>query len=177
MKHIHGMLVGSVVGAVAIHFGIVACGSGGGTSSDPTASAYAALGNTVLSAPAPDNGAQLVRGNASGLAGGGAGVILVTGPFVLTDATSGSGAQAGSDAYGAFLVVQPTAASCPALTGGQPEGAPGYVATVYSTVYSVQDIHGGRYLVPSGSMLCAYGPGGPLDWIGEVQWAGFRPYE
>jgi hypothetical protein len=38
-------------------------------------------------------------------------------------------------------------------------------------------VHGGRYLVPSGQMLCGYQQQLDVGNTGSLQWAGFVPYQ
>jgi hypothetical protein len=112
-----------------------------------------------------------MRGDVLAAAGGS---IIATGPFVLTDATAAIPTDLGGS-NGAHFVVQPSAASCVALTG--PLRNPGYVATVYfGAGPSHAEIHGARYIVPAGQMLCAYPAYSNGTGYGEVLWAGFQPY-
>jgi hypothetical protein len=201
MRPRYKIVIGSLVGAVAIHASFLACGGNGGTGghgSDAgpldamfdaisqwidgsTKDAMAApdgggddggscgctvtMAGPVQSTPASENPSQLKRGS---LVAQPTGTIIASGPFVLTDLTPGN-TMAGS--FGANLVVQASAATCPALAGA-PENEAGYVASAFmnGTVYVA--VHGARYVIPAGQMLCAYAYG----MIGSVQWAGFQPY-
>jgi hypothetical protein len=197
MQTKYKVIAGSLGGAAAIHMAFVACGQGlhtggqpgdagifdalidqisglmDGTTKDAKADDSGACGCAVAgpiqSVPASENPAQLKFGNLGGLSGS-TGSIVVNGPFVLTDATTG---QVGGG-QSCALVVEPSAGACAAFSSGDPGTLPGYVMT---TSTSPPGVHGGRYVVPAGQMLCAY-PGDPaLGNIGNVQWAGFVPYQ
>jgi hypothetical protein len=88
---------------------------------------------------------------------------LVDGPFVLTDADVGQD-QLG-DGWGgeAELTLETSAAACAGNGTVFAQVGQVFQSSEYGTT-----IHGGRYLVPAGSMLCAKG---------NVIWAGFRPYQ
>jgi hypothetical protein len=200
------LIGGSLVGAIAIHMAFVACGHSLSAKSDADGGTEAGLldalvdhisglldGTTkdaradvdgggacgcttvsgqIQSTPASENPAQLTRGSLTGLSV--AGSLVATGPFVLTDATAQSVNP--STAVGASLIVQPAAATCPALSVAA-DTTPGYALTVASDYPAIVAIHGGRYAVPAGQMLCAYIiPSAQNTWAGELQWAGFVPY-
>lgn len=191
------VIVGSLVGGLAIHAAFLACGGGGssagstdggitgmldaismlmdGTTKDAKADTDGGTGSCgctgqVQSVPASENPAQLLSGTwIQPMAGGS--TILAQGPFVLTDANPGE-TQANLANYA--LVVQASGASCPALpTGVYNEGqvAPGYIAAIGYGSF-IREFHGGRYVVPSGKMLCAYAFGYPVSLV----WSGFKPY-
>lgn len=167
------IVVGSLVGAVAIHVAFVAC-SGGGSGSDGGI-LDALLGDSPVQAgtdggscgcisqvvTADTDSKQLRQGVVSTAPG-----KLIDGPFVLTDL------QSYSSTNETTVHLVPSATTCPATavstfafahTGSYFSG--GYVALS-------SEIHGGRYFVPAGQMLCAYNPGGLY-----VSWAGFVPYQ
>jgi hypothetical protein len=131
----------------------------------------------VQSVPASENPAQLVRGNTMVTATSSAGVmtLVLTGPFVLTDAAIAATYTSNVDLY-----VEAAASACPApsaTTVADYLGRVSYVnsypaGSTNSTALVAESIHGGRYIVPAGKMLCAVQNGIP----GAVQWAGFRPY-
>jgi len=83
--------------------------------------------------------------------------VVVTGPVVITDVRP--------DSNGSAVFQIGTGATCP-------PSAPHYftVNTAASTG-AVNTIHGGRILVPAGSVLCV-----SSSTNGEVLWAGFKPY-
>jgi hypothetical protein len=85
----------------------------------------------------------------------GASTLVVTGPFVLTDVVPAPQGQA-------TLTLGP-GTSCP-LTG----------ATTWllqlSNLNGVENIHGARLPVPSGSVVCGTATNGPMLW------SGFKPY-
>jgi hypothetical protein len=121
--------------------------------------------------PASENSAQLLTGSVPTISS--TGTLVVNGPFVLTDAAVGLG-----NGYPAGLVLEPSAATCTATAGAFPDPLPGFLLDVTPSV----PLHGGRYLVPSGKMLCAlYATPYPASPSGEnapaLQWAGFRPYQ
>jgi hypothetical protein len=88
-------------------------GGAGGSDSGACGCAVS-LSGPVATTPASENTAQLASGTLTSLSS--AGSIAVTGPFVLTDATTTpSGAGLSNSTWGASLVVQPSAASCTAL--------------------------------------------------------------
>jgi hypothetical protein len=198
------LILGSLTGAVFIQAAFIACGSGhariGSTDGGPIASIMDAISEWVdssnkdamasddagtcgcsitLNGPAPttpasENPAQLVQGNVSVTGAGG--LILTSGPFVLTDAMPGSGMSLGStgqSSTGAYLVAQSSAAKCPTIV--QPEDVTGFLGPVLVVGATYVAIHGARYVVPAGQMLCAYPPYNGNGNV-NVQWAGFRPY-
>lgn len=203
MQTMYKLIAGSLAGAVAIHVAFVACGRGLSVKGNADAGTEASLVDALVdhisglldgttkdaradvdggpcgctvsgpmqSIPASENPAQLARGNLSGLTGTGA--IVVTGPFVLTDATSVP-EQVGT-VGGAALVLQPAAAACAAPPGAA-DTSPGYVTSVLATSQMMNVVHGGRYVVPAGQMLCAFNPDPGPQFSGELQWAGFAPY-
>ena len=167
------IIVGSLVGAVAIHVAFVAC-SGGGSGSDGGI-LDALLGDSPVQAgtdggscgcisqvvTADTDSKQLRQGFISTAA-----AKLIDGPFVLTDL------QSYNSTNDTRVTLVPSAGTCPtsattlfafAQTGSYFSG--GYVALS-------GEIHGGRYVVPAGQMLCAYNPGAAY-----VSWAGFVPYQ
>jgi hypothetical protein len=199
MKSKYKVVGGSIVGAVAIHVAFVACGhslgvkgdtDGGteagildalvdhisglldGTTKDAVADVdaggacgCATVSGPIQTTPASENPTQLKLGSFGALTT--AGTMIVTGPFVLTDATGGY-------AGGSALALEPTAAACTALAvNDAPSSLPGYLMTIVSD----PGVHGGRYLVPSGQMLCAYQPNSNVGNTGSLQWAGFVPYQ
>jgi hypothetical protein len=206
MQSKYKVVVGSIVGAIAIHFAFVACGHSistagngpndagvdeglfdalmdrisaliDGTTTDAKADndsgsdggacgCAATVSGPIQTTPASENSAQLVTGNlvfgpytTSG--------ILATGPFILTDATTGY--QNGTVAA---LVIEPTAATCTLPSSSYPDSLPGFLLNVTVTM----PLHGARYLVPAGNMLCMMA-GSPQENAPEIQWAGFRPYQ
>jgi hypothetical protein len=206
MQSKYKVIVGSLAGAVAIHMGFVACGHAAHTNGQP-GDAGAEVGifdalvdqiasmmdgttkdakadtdggacgcnvsGPIQSVPASENPAQLVRGSLASVTA--AGSLVATGPFVLTDATAFS-PNSNSGAWAA-LVLQPSAANCTALSGGA-DAAPGYLTTVETQPPLHAAVHGGRYVVPAGQMLCAFNPAPANNSVvGELQWAGFVPYQ
>lgn len=196
MRDSYKVIVGSLAGAAAIHAALAACGGIGNMMGDGAKDARAdndsggscgCTNGPVQTVPASENPAQLRRGISPNSDGEGpfvAGAIVVEGPFVLTDATvfpSSTSTNAGNSA----LYIQPMASNCilnPENDGGSQNpgtlGNPNFVTEVisapnYSTdanewFWANHAVHGARYLIPAGSMLCSYGP--------EIAWAGFRPY-
>jgi hypothetical protein len=163
VDHISGLIDGTTKDARADVDGGVEGGACGCTVS---------VTGPIQNVPASENPAQLTRGNLTGLSA--AGSLVVTGPFVLTDAVAL--AVNPGVAAAASLIVQPAAATCPTLSVAA-DTTPGYVSTVSVDYPAIAAIHGGRYAVPAGQMLCAYViPSASNSWLGELQWAGFVPY-
>jgi hypothetical protein len=198
MESKYKVVLGSLVGAAAIHAAFLACGSTprtvevpgdgglmdavldvigdivGSETHDAVAAGDAggACGCTT-STPASENSAQMKSGSLTGLSPN-TGQVVVSGPFVLTDATATS-AQGFANAA---LVVEANAAACNPLTGPA-DGEPGYLTAVQTYGNAVVTIHGGRYFIPAGHTLCAYQlPASAAgSGLGQLQWAGFVPYQ
>ncbi len=70
-------------------------------------------------------------------------------------------------------------ASCTAPTASAPaDSLPGYLTGVVTNDPNYYAVHGGRYFIPAGQMLCAFNPfGSNTGGSGELQWAGFVPYQ
>jgi hypothetical protein len=122
--------------------------------------------------PASENPAQLKTGSVTGVTSGGS--IVVSGPFVLTDASTDP-YNATNNNNGASLVLQAAAPSCLPLPPSL-DSMPGLIMTVQPGSGGNWAAHGARYLVPAGQMLCAYLPPTEFAVTGGVQWAGFVPY-
>jgi hypothetical protein len=197
MRSKYKLIGGSLMGAVAIHLAFIACGHSLAVKGDADAGTEAGLldalvdhisglidgatkdaradvdagacgctvSGPIQNTPASENPTQLKLGSFGALTT--AGTMIVTGPFVLTDATGGYSG-------GSALALEPTAAACTALTvNDAPSSLPGYLMTIVSD----PGVHGGRYLVPAGQMLCGYQPNVNVGNTGTLQWAGFVPYQ
>jgi hypothetical protein len=142
-------------------------GSDGGS-----ATCAAAPCGPVQTLPASENPSQLVTGNIV-LSGSTTTAVVATGPLVLTDAAVPGG---NGGTWAGALAIEPAAPSCTGPgPGAGPDSLPGYLLTVASWGTSVAHLHGGRYFVPAGQMLCLVSSGQGTG-LPEVQWAGFRPY-
>jgi hypothetical protein len=166
------VLAGSLLGAVAIHVILVACGSGkaGGTfpskgagdaAGEGTASAQSCLACTTAGVgrvmTADTDPAQLVTGKTGTLGANGA-VVVTAGPFVLTFAGYTSQVTGG---YGQLVMV--AGADCSQATLGDGillSDAPGSLSA--------------RILVPSGQTMCWIPVGGTRG--AALVWSGFTPY-
>jgi hypothetical protein len=99
---------------------------------------------------------------------------IVAGPFVLTDL----GLAREDIPHTIFTTTEE--ATCP-LAEGPPMAEAftvlaldGQVGMTSVNTRYVHEIHGGRYLIPSGSRLCAVVN---FDAIYRIRYAGFRPYD
>jgi len=157
-----------------------------------TATSPCGCGAPVSSVPASENPTQLVTGATvwpSPHSAGGLPVPVVRGPFVLTDATL----VGGSNGHAAVaLLLEPASITCAppdtkvfagpetgssvlaTLAMGSYPASPDPTLASTASRYAAQEIHGGRYLVREGQMLCAYEL--LADPASQVAWAGFRPY-
>ena len=139
-------------------------GGDAGAVASPDGGSCACGAGPTLSLPASENSGQLRKGIAS-LPIGTPSAIVVSGPFVLTDATC--------DYDEAILVVQPSGATCPALSTVDLPTVPGYLMTLGGGQTWEIGVHGGRYVIAPGEMVCAYQAASDEA---AVQWAGFKPY-
>jgi hypothetical protein len=189
------VVLGSLAGALAIHFGFAACGGDDRVNSPTDAGFLDALLDSLFVSPdaiavvdagidagAPDSGncgctiaktitadedsTQLLSGSWKAGLQNPPVKKIVEGPFVLTDATPGqSTGEPWTTGWGfsTQLTVEPTAMAC--------SGGGVVLEQIGETNQNGQTgnvVHGGRFLIPSGEMLCAEG---------NLLWAGFRPYQ
>lgn len=169
-------VLGSLVGAVAIHVGLAACGDGkndpgsdggllDGLFSDGDARGDTDAGACSCTVTGPlktaDTDATRLK---SGTLAAGSFVKVVDGPFVLTDTRTNFSFSDNGVAY--WLV--PQGQSCPTSFVTQ---APILTELRAPAAHpDVQQMHGARFLVPAGQTLCA--GTGPTP----ASWAGFSPY-